>query len=237
MLSAILKATTQKKQKYLNTTILVGINQISGNMLTEKQLRIINVFQSNVFKEYTFNELKEQTGEKSNNFLQLSIKKFLDENLIYSNKIGKTNLYNLNLKNEKLYSYISLLNLEILSKKCIDSIQLLVSELEKYSNFYSLVIFGSHAIHKETNNSDLDIALFIENEADKKEISFAINSTILKSVQKLDIHIISKDEFSQMLNDEDWNLGKEIGKKHKAIINPKIFYSMLKKEVESGFKI
>ena len=59
----------------------------------------------------------------------------------------------------------------------------------------------------------------------------------LKSLIKLDGHVITKDEFLEMLRVDYENLGKEIVRKHLVIHNPVIFYSLIKEGIKNGFKL
>ena len=110
---------------------------------------------------------------------------------------------------------------------------------EELSNieFVSIVIFGSYAEGKQKEKSDLDIALFVNSVEDKKNCELSMKSAELKSILKIDAHIITKDEMLQMLKDKHENLGKQIAYKHFAIQNPMIFYSILAEGMGNGFKI
>src|SRR3989344_2763576 len=208
-------------------------------MITKKQLKILSILFENLFKECSFKEIKKSSKEKSNSIIQNSIKNFLNEELIVERKIGTSKLYLLNNKNEKIYSYLDIFVQEnLLTDKLLrKSVNIIKEELNKCTNFYSLVIFGSYSKREQKNNSDLDIAIFIEDEGKRKIIKSALNSAGLKSIIKLDAHVITKDEFLEMLKVDYENLGKEIARKHLAIHNSGIFYSILKEGINHGFKL
>lgn len=208
------------------------------SILTEKQLKLLKVFRINIFKEYTYNEIKENLSEKSNSFLTSSLRKFEELNLIKTNKINNSKLYYLNLENDEVFNYIEFINSDIyLNKSISKTVSLLKVSLEKYLYSYSIVIFGSYAIDKQTNKSDLDIAVFIENENQKKEIENEFDSIRLKSLIEIDLHIITKEEFLKMLKVDYSNLGKMIFHKHKCIYNCKLFYKILNEGYKNGFRI
>ncbi|MCK5334016.1 MAG: hypothetical protein KAJ24_05860, partial [Candidatus Aenigmarchaeota archaeon] len=58
-----------------------------------------------------------------------------------------------------------------------------------------------------------------------------------KSLLPLDVHIITKSEFLEMLLHPSENLGKQIARNHIACHNPKTFYSLLKEGMKHGFNI
>ena len=131
------------------------------NMITEKQLRVLGLFTKNIFSEYTFKDLFINLKEKSNNFIQLSIKKFLSENLIQERSVGTSKLYKINTDNTKVYEYISMYAHNELTKPANESIKTLIEHLDKKMLFYSLVLFGSFAIGEQKKDSDLDIAIIV----------------------------------------------------------------------------
>jgi predicted nucleotidyltransferase len=206
-------------------------------MLTKKQIKLFGIFTRKPFGEYSFREFRELSEVKSVSLIQNSIKAFLEENLIKEKKVGTSNLYSLNHDNKLIYSYLDILAKESLEKNVKYSISLLQEELEKNTPFYSLAIFGSFAIGEQKKDSDLDLAVFIENEDKRKIIEASIKSIELKSFLKIDGHVITKNEFLEMLKVDYENLGKQIARKHLIIHNPLIFYSLLKEGMKNGFKI
>src|SRR3989338_4220710 len=206
-------------------------------MLTKKQLKIFSIFQKNKFKELTWKQVKELSKEKSSSVIQDAIKAFLTEDLITERKIGTSKLYAVNHKNNKVYAYFETYNRENLPKQVLKSIKELEDSLDKHTFFYSIVIFGSYVSGEQKKDSDLDIAVFIEQEDKRKMVEAVFKSMELKSLIKVDGHVITKDEFLEMLKADYENLGKEIARKHLIIHNPSIFYSLIKEGIKHGFKL
>lgn len=206
-------------------------------MLTKKQLKILNVFQKNKFKELTWKQVKELSNENSSSVIQDAVKAFLAEELITEEKIGTSKLYAVNPKNNKIYTYFETYNKENLPKQVLKSIKELEDSLDKHTPFYSIVVFGSYVTGEQKKDSDLDIAVFIEQEDKRKIVESVFKSMELKSLIKMDGHVITKDEFLEMLKVDYENLGKEIARKHLIIHNPLIFYSLIKEGVKHGFKL
>src|SRR3989344_3976814 len=115
-------------------------------MLTKKQLKILNIFQRDSFKEYSYKEVKELSKENSNSVIQDSIKAFLNDELIIERSIGTSKLYMINHKNNKVYGHFEIFNKENLPKKVLNSIKELEGTLDKHTYFYSIVIFGSYVV-------------------------------------------------------------------------------------------
>ncbi len=199
-------------------------------MLTENQLKIFAGFKENLFKKYTITELKNKTKVNSNNAFSIAIKKFKEEKLIFEEKIGRNNIYSLNLDNQLIYKYIEIINLSNLNKENLRQIKRLVANLHMYNiNFYSIIIFGSYAKGEEKKDSDLDIGVIVNKKS--KEYDIIIKDLELKSLITLDIHFILDTELIEMLNVNYENLGKEIARKNMPLINSSIFYNLIGKEV------
>ena len=214
---------------------MVQLNHKNGKMLTKKQIELLRPFQSNVFKEYSFREIARLASEKSHNALQTALKQFAKEKIISEHKVGTSKLYKIKLDNDLSYDYLSLIKYSQLPVQVVYSIEALKKEIEKHSLFYSLVIFGSYSDGKQTKNSDLDIAIFIPDNTQEKNMKIAVNSALSSSLIPLHVQIISHNDFFSMLVNKQPNLGKEIAFKHRAIQNINIFYKLIKKAMEHGF--
>jgi predicted nucleotidyltransferase len=206
-------------------------------MLTQKQLTIFQVFTRNPFAAYTLKQIKRLSKEKSNNALSIAMKQFKKESLLKEQKVGKSSLYTLNLDNDLVYYYIALANHSRLNSLVHKTIKIIKENVEKYTKFYSIVIFGSYATQEQKKESDFDVAVFIEAEELRKEINKALRSAALKSVLNIDGHAITKDEFLEMLKLDEENLGKQIARKHRVVYNHQIFYAILQEGIKHGFRI
>ncbi len=203
-------------------------------MLTKKQLKVLQPFVGNMFNEYGQRELGRLIKERSNYALQLALAQFEAENIIASHKVGTSKRYRLNVDNDKTYEYLTLLKYEDLPKIVPQAIEIVKKEIEKYTLFYSLVIFGSYASGKQTKESDLDIAVIIQDKNYEDNLKIAKNTAIRKSILNLDIHIMTSGELLEMLVNKEPNLGKEIARKHRAIHNINIFYKIIRRAIENG---
>ncbi len=204
-------------------------------MYSRKQLRVLEPFLTNLFREYSYKELKNK--EKSNNATQSAIKRFKDKNLLLERKIGTSKLYSLNQKNESVHPLLELMAQEKLSLAVKKSIAILRKELEKYTLFYSLVIFGSYANNTHKKSSDLDVAVIIPDKSLEKNLKIAVHSAENKSLLNLDVHIVTVNDFKDMLTAEYANLGKEIATKNLPVYNAEIFYKIIMWGINHGFKI
>jgi len=204
-------------------------------MLTKKQIKILFPFLVNVFKGYGQREIGRLAKEKSNNAMQLAMAQFEKENIITSSKVGTSKIYKINLDNDLSYDYLTLLKYDCLPREVYQSIESLKKQIEKYTLFYSLVLFGSYVDGKQNKKSDLDIALIIPDKTQESNMKIVKNMASMKSLLDLDIQIITFDEMLEMLTNKEVNVGKEIAHKHRAVHNINIFYKIVRKAIEHGF--
>lgn len=205
-------------------------------MLTPKQIKLLEAFLKKPYKELSYKEIKEYSKEKSNSSVQKAIAKFLAEEIVKKREVGNIILYSVNLDNSTVFSYFDILIKSKISALVKNSLDIIKEELSNIE-FLSIVIFGSYAEGKQNEKSDLDIAIFVNSEEDKKNCGLAMKSAELKSILRIDVHIFTKEEMLQMLKDKHENLGKQIAYKHLAIQNQIIFYSILREGINNGFKI
>ena len=206
-------------------------------MVTRTELKIFTVFAREPFREYTRKDLKKRAKEKSNNSLARVINSLKSKNVLIEKKIGRTGLLSLNLNEELTYTYISLSSHKKIPSNIEATISSLINEITNITPFCAIVVFGSYALGKQKKDSDIDIAVFIDDETKKHAVESAVNRIKLKTVFEMDVHIIPKKEMKDMLTTDEENLGKQIARKHIAVYNNRIFYEMIKKGEKHGFSL
>lgn len=202
-------------------------------MLTEKQLEILKVFRKNLLRKMSFTNLKKELKEPSSSKLQRALKKFGEEEIIASEKIGKNILISLNLENNKLFDYLSLYDFES-RKMPFDILYNIQKEILKETEFFSLIVFGSYALGTATKKSDLDVAIIVENDNIKKKIIPRINSVKRKEIVEIHFEVILRKEFLEMLRVEEENLGKEIARNYFVFYGGINFYKLILKEMKNA---
>ena len=185
-------------------------------MITKEQIKILGVFNKNLFTSFTFRQIKEQSQQKSNNVVQIALKEFQKQDLVTIKKIGNVKTYNLNLDNNLTLSYLNLINeleirRKIFPKEILAEIK---KKIEKKSEFFILIVFGSYAKNKATEKSDLDLAVIIESEPTKKEIAPLLETIKRRELKPIDYHLFTRSEFLEMLKADYENMGKQIYKNH-----------------------
>ena len=198
---------------------------------------MFNVFARKPFGEFTRNQIKRESKEKSNNGLALAVDQLKKEGVVIEKKIGRSGLLMLELSNELTIAYISLANRLGIKGEVEAALLELKKEISSITPFYALVIFGSYAAGEQKKSSDLDIAVLIDGVEKRGKIEAAINSARLKVLLRIDAHVISGSEFIGMLTNDEENLGKQIARKHLVVHNQGIFYDIVGGGMKHGFHV
>lgn len=184
----------------------------------DNKLKIINYLGKNQGKKFTMHGLSNLVNIPYASFHR-AIQGMGD--VIEAESIGKSKVICLNADNPILKSLLTVSSdeerKEFLIKHLI--IKKISSELRTES---IVVLFGSYAKGKETEKSDIDI-LVINN--GKKELSFSKYEVLFK--KKINPIFITQDEFKDMLNDKEENIGKQALKSHIILNNPEGFWKLV----------
>ena len=75
-------------------------------MLTEKELRVIELYRKNVFASYTIREIMKKINTKSYNWIYNTVKKLEKENILRCDVKGKSTVCFINLDEQKTLMYL-----------------------------------------------------------------------------------------------------------------------------------
>lgn len=94
--------------------------------------------------------------------------------------------------------------------------------------FFIILVFGSYAKGTQTQNSDLDILLIVQDKKQLPQIENAVNKAYSKV--KKSLHIIEIDDFKEMISQEKaLNIGNSARKNHVILYGAEQYYLLLKK--------
>ena len=197
-------------------------------MLTKKQLKVLDIFRINFEKKLTFSEIKNQSEQNSNSFMQRTLSNCINEDLIEIEAVGQGMLlYKLKINNVTL-SYLRLILTELydIPENILYKFQKEITEL---TTAYSLVIFGSYAKNKQNKDSDLDMVIIVEDKKLIPEIRARIEAVKLGEFTNIDYDVFTTNDFKKMLESKEENVGKEIVRHNLIFNNSQLFYKLAKK--------
>ena len=209
-------------------------------IITE-ELKLLDVFRKNPLSSLEFKKIMLLSKKRSRNWVFNALQKFCKKFFIHKIKVNNSYLYKANLRSPGLISFFHPLDFADThinnagwSKNIYDILNEIRVSVSKITPFFIMLVFGSYAEKTNKKDSDLDIAIIVE--SNKKLVQPYIEKVVRKEIIKVDYHIITKDEFKQMLLREEENLGKEVFRKHLIIWGGDQYYELIKEAEENGFK-
>ncbi|MEK6864163.1 MAG: nucleotidyltransferase domain-containing protein [Nanoarchaeota archaeon] len=197
-------------------------------MLTKQQIKIFGAFRENIFERMDFKRIKELAGQASNNVVQIALKEFKEQGLVSAEKAGKSIFYSVDLTSNKALSFLALSNEFSLLKTLPFSVLKTIQQgILEYTPFFILLVFGSYAKGKQTNKSDLDVAVIVESDTARKEIIPSLETVKRRELLEIDYHVFTTAEFIEMLTVDYENVGKQIYRGNKIIFGAMQYYSMI----------
>ncbi|MCK5282547.1 MAG: nucleotidyltransferase domain-containing protein [Nanoarchaeota archaeon] len=201
----------------------------------KEELKIIDLFRKNLLSEFTLKEIMKKLDKKSYNWTYNSVAK-LSENILTSEKKGNLTLVRLNFKNPAILTYLSYLDRKEAYKKNIPIIDEIIESCSKSTPYFTLLVAGSHATGEARKGSDIDLVIIVEDDLKKKEIKPYVKQVTRLAVNDVDEHILTRDEFYQMLVSEDENFGKEVFRKHLLFYGVEAYYQIIKGAIRNGLQ-
>ena len=201
----------------------------------KEELKIIDLFRKNLLSEFTLKEIMKKLDKKSYNWTYNSVAK-LSENILTSEKKWNLSLVRLNFKNPAILTYLSYLDRKEAYKKNIPIIDEIIESCSKSTPYFTLLVAGSHATGEARKGSDIDLVIIVEDDLKKKEIKPYVKQVTRLAVNDVDEHILTRDEFYQMLVSEDENFGKEVFRKHLLFYGVEAYYQIIKGAIRNGLQ-
>lgn len=205
-------------------------------MILNKRHEIMHVFVKIPWKSFTFREVKKLAGKTSDSYVYNSLKKFMNDGLLRCDRIGNVVLYSLNLASLKSRTYAGFVSEHIAwGAKNIPH-----ADMEKISRlipteFYIFIITGSYVNKTNRKESDLDIIIICDDLQDPKKIHAEMIQECKLNIPPIHLHIFRKNEFIEMLLNNEFNYGKEIAKNNLILSGGKEYYGIINEAVKNGF--
>ena len=204
-------------------------------LIPNKQMELLDIWKNNIFREFSITEIMKHSNKKTKTWVFTSLKLFVKYNILISKRRSNIDFYSINLNNPISLQFLQYLEAqENISFSKLDMISELINKIPVKE--YSLIVFGSYAVNKNTKDSDIDIAFLIENREKEREMKPYVNDVKLNYHVKIDEHYFTFEEIIKMLLREEENLGKQIIRKHKIFYNANIYYQILKEAYKNGYR-
>ena len=206
--------------------------QNSGQL--KKEISLLIPFIKEPWKNFTLSEIKTLTKNKSHHYVYEALEKF-SKSILKKEMRGNTNIYKIN-ENTKDMDYFTLAEISLKERNAQIPIKVIQQIQDKIKDsFYTLLVTGSYAKNKQIKSSDLDIAIIIPTQTDKKPYEIALKEGEL-TIPEVHGFVFTEDEFYEMLINKEFNYGKECAKNHIIIHGINAYYKILLRGLQNGFK-
>ena len=196
------------------------------------QEKLMELFDGNLNSQFTINQIAKIT-DFDYGYVNREINKLIKKSIIGKKTVGNAHLCSLNLKNDEtlplvfegeIHKRTSFYNRHKVLKEYFSDF---LKEAEQYG-IHSVLIFGSYAKGAQTQRSDLDLLIIIENRQFSNKAHNALNNAFKLSTLEINPIIIIRKEFLQMLNNKaKLNIGKEALKSHIIAYGIERFWEMV----------
>ncbi len=178
-------------------------------MLTKCEQKVMEILLPRPFLVFSVRQISKLIG-KSYALTYESVKGLMEKKMIKVEKIGNSLACKLNLSaSPKLLAVSSLLH----SGKFLTKVRFafLIEEIEEKlsDSIYIMVLFGSWAKGKASQESDVDLLFVVQSEGEIEKMKRGIRSVLSSSNVKVDFNVITADWLTKMFG-EKHSVGREV---------------------------
>ena len=100
---------------------------------------------------------------------------------------------------------------------------------------YVFIITGSYARGKQTQNSDIDAVILIEDSSEPGKVYAELSQYCKLSIPPIHLYVFKYSEFIEMLYNKESNYGKEISKNRLILAGGEVYIKLIEEAIEHGF--
>lgn len=204
--------------------------------MINKESEVLKLFSKEPWKKFTFQEIQKLTKKKSKSYLSRVLNNFTKKNVILQEKIGRSLIYSLNLQFPKAKLFAGfVLEDNGWNKKSIPYKDVIKVMNKIPTKNYIFLITGSYANNTQTEKSDIDIVIMIDDPMETKKVYAELRTICELNIPKMHLYVFKNKEFIEMLKNKEANYGKEIVKKNILLYGGQIYMQLIQEAIENGF--
>ena len=204
--------------------------------MIKKEGEILHYFASEPWRKYTFTELKKASKKKSKSYLALVLKKFVRNNIIKQEMIGKLPVYSLDISSTKARIFAGfILENDAWSKKQIPYKDMEKIMLQMPTQDYVFIIAGSYAKNKQTEKSDIDVVILVDDAMETKRVYAELSHACEMNIPPIHLYVFKNKEFLEMLLNKEANYGKEIVLNNLILCGGQVYIQLIAEAMNHGF--
>lgn len=204
-------------------------------MLT-KEHEIIVPFVKEPWKKFTFKQIKKLSKKTSESYVYNGLQHFVKQDILKTEYAGNVILYSLNLQKLKTKVFAGFITEYVTWNKKhlpLKDLQNIATKIP--TAFYTLLITGSYARNQQTEKSDVDIVILVDDSVETNKIYAALRLACELNIPPIHSYVFKKSEFKEMLINNEANYGKEIAKNNLILSGGKEYFDIMNEAIENGF--
>lgn len=203
--------------------------------MLNKESEILYCFVSMPWRRLTFTDLKEVSGKKSRSYLDRTIKGFLAESILKQDTVGRLPVYSLDLSSAKARAYAGF----VLEHYGWDRESLPYADLQRIIDKmpyrgHVFMITGSYASGKQTERSDIDAVVLVEDCCEPKKVYAELSQACELNIPPVHLYVFRHSEFMGMLSNKEANYGKEAARNGLVLVGGQVYMELVKEAIENG---
>ena len=204
--------------------------------MNKKESEILYYFANEPWRKYTFTELKKVSKKKSKSYLALTLKRFIKDNIVKKELVGRLPIYSLNTTSTKARTFAGF----VLENNGWNKKQIRYEDMEKIikqipTQNYVFIITGSYAKNKQTETSDIDVVILVDDSMDTKRVYAELSFTCEMNIPPIHLYVFKNKEFLEMLLNKEANYGKEIVKNSLILYGGQVYIQLIEEAIRNGF--
>lgn len=204
--------------------------------MLNKEYEVIVPFMLEPWKRFAFKEIKKLSNKTSESYVYNILKKFVKKDILKQEKAGNVILYLLNIQNMRAQAYAGFVAEHITwNKRHIPYRDLTRIASKIPTVFYTFIITGSYARNKQTEKSDIDVTILVDNSVEPKKVYAELRMECELNIPQIHLYAFKASEYLEMLLNKEANYGKEIAKNNLILAGGANYYKLIGEAILRGF--
>ncbi len=204
--------------------------------MLKKEYEIFAQFVKFPWQRFTFKEIKNLSGKKSEGYVYDALKRFVAVGSLKEEKAGNVVLYSLNIESLRTQSYAGFIaeymawNEEHIPYRDLEKIAFKIP-----TDFYILIITGSYAKNCQKKRSDIDIVIIVDDNTEPKRVYSELKYACEMNIPPIHLYVFKRSEMLTMLLDKKANYGTEIARNNLILSGGENYFKIMSEAMKNGF--
>ncbi len=205
--------------------------------MLKKEYELLTPFIREPWKKFTFKEVKTLLNKTSESYVYSRLKNFVKQGILKEEKAGNVTLYLLDLASLKTQAYTGFVAEHVAWSQShipFRDLQDLANKIP--TQFYTFIITGSYASKKQTEQSDIDVVILVDNAVNVQHVYAQLKHYCEMNIPPIHLYVFKESEFLEMLLNNQYNYGKEIAKNNLLLYGAEVYYRIMNEAIGRGYK-